>query len=135
MNECINCGSSKTIPVREGEDDRREPDYIGCKSCSTMVRPHLLQEKETAEYGQIRLEDWETRRLRIGNQHSDHLSIIEWQVVKGAAHYYEVTDWTAKVDSTLTMDENVGLMEQFGTSNNKTTLREMKSPVQYRSRG
>jgi hypothetical protein len=64
----------------------------------------------------------------IGNQHSPKPTNIEWQVIKGAALYYGVSDWMSKADSTLTAEENVSLMEQHGTQNNETTYREMKTP-------
>lgn len=51
----------------------------------------------------------------MGNQNDDNLTLIEWQVVKGAAVYYEVTDWTSKVDTSLTYEENANLMAQYGT--------------------
>jgi hypothetical protein len=66
----------------------------------------------------------------VGNQNNQKLSIVEWQCVKGAAMYYGVRDWKAKADSTLTAEENVSLMEQYGTRNNRTTMRKMKSEIE-----
>lgn len=134
-DECVNCGSTQTIPVWEDPEDHGEaqPDYVGCTSCSTMVRPHLLPEDEE-NYGQRSLTAYELQRLRTGNQHSDELSVIEWQVVKAAAEYHGIQDWTAKVDASLTMDENVGLMERYSTQGGGATLREMKSPFEYKAR-
>jgi hypothetical protein len=79
--------------------------------------------------GQARLTDDEIARLPTGNQHSDDPTIIEWQCVKAAAIHYGVRDWTAKADSTLTHEENVSLMEQYGTENNETTVREMAHTI------
>jgi len=138
MNECIECGAPDTIPVWENPEDHdeRDPDYIGCTNCSTMVRSHLLpQDEDGPDFGQAPLSPHEISRLKTGNQHSDELTVIEWRVVKGAACYYGVRDWTSKVDGTLTMDENVGLMEKYGSENKETSLRMMKSPLEYRSRG
>jgi hypothetical protein len=55
-------------------------------------------------------------RLPLGNQHDDKPTLIEWQVVKAAAKYYGVTDWTAKVDTSLTYEENVKRMKNLGTN-------------------
>lgn len=52
----------------------------------------------------------------MGNQNDDNLTLIQWQVVKGAAVYYEVTDWTSKVDTSLGLSENVNLMQKYGTN-------------------
>ena len=130
MNECIECGSKRTIPAweQEGDHGERPPDYIGCPNCSRMVRPHLLSEDESPP-SQAKLTEGEVRRLSTGNQHSSALSVIEWQVVKGAAVEKGVSNWTDKVDGMLTVDENVGLLEKFATDGSGKTLREMKSPI------
>jgi len=135
MNECINCGSSQTIPVWEEVEDAGEthPDYVGCTNCSTMVRPHLVPEEEKRSFGQARLSKHEIGRLKTGNQHSSELTVIDWQVVKAAAIHYGVRDWTSKVDGSLTSSENVGLMEEYGSRNKETSLRMLKSPGEYRS--
>jgi hypothetical protein len=52
----------------------------------------------------------------MGNQNDDELTLIEWQCVKAAAVYYEVTDWTSKVDTSLTYEENIDRMAQLGTN-------------------
>jgi len=74
--------------------------------------PHCGQ---SIKIGQARLTDEEIRRLPIGNQNDDDPTLIEWQCVKGAAVYYDVTDWTAKVDTSLTYSENIDLMVAKGT--------------------
>lgn len=135
---CPNCGEdrdSQLIPVWQEKDQYEadeQPDFIGCTSCHRMYRPYLLRDEDDEIPPQARLTDHEISRMPIGNQHTDQLSIIEWQVVKGAAVYYGVSDWTSKADSTLTAEENVSLMERYGHKNNTTTLRNMKSPGEYK---
>jgi len=57
--------------------------------------------------GQATLTDHEISRLKVGNQYSEYPSIIEWQCVKAAAIHYNIPDWTSKVDSSLTYEENI----------------------------
>ena len=80
---------------------------------------------EGHKIGQAHLTTYEVNRLPTGNQHSDTPTVVQWQVVKGAAIHYGVRDWTSRVDSTLTYDENVALMERYGTKNNESTVRDM----------
>jgi hypothetical protein len=75
--------------------------------------PHCDQK---LKIGQAPLSSYERRRLPLGNQHDDDLTLIEWQVVKAAAQYFGVTDWTSKVDTSLSYRENVKRMERIGTS-------------------
>lgn len=76
--------------------------------------------------GQARLTDAEKARLTVGNQESEGLTIIEWQVVKAAARRYRVPDWTSIADSALSMDENVALMKRHGTAEGAgPTMREL----------
>lgn len=130
MDECIECGCEQIIPVWEREDDHgeRPPDYIGCPNCSRMIRPHLLSERESG-HGQAKLTEGEVRRLKTGNQHSDALSVIQWQAIKGIAIGKGVTNWTEKVDGMLTVEENIGLLEKYATNGSGKTLREIKSPI------
>lgn len=66
--------------------------------------------------GQALLTDHELSRLRTRNQHGgDGLTVVEWQVVKGAAMAYQVQDWTAVADASLTYEENVDLMRRRST--------------------
>lgn len=76
---------------------------------------------------QVELTDHEIGRLGVGNQHTDWPSVIEWQVVKGAAARYEVSDWTAVADPSLTYAENVELMRRSSTNPRAgaPTMREM----------
>lgn len=76
-----------------------------CPHCNQKIR-----------FGQERLTEHERERLPLGNQHTDTPTNIEWRTVKGAAMYYEVSDWTSKVDTSLTCDENVNLMAKHGTN-------------------
>lgn len=63
--------------------------------------------------GQALLTEHELRRLPTRNQHGGRgLTVVEWQVVKGAAHFYEVPDWTAHADGSLSYGENVELMRR-----------------------
>lgn len=136
---CPNCGASdsQVVPVWEDmsryEDDE-QPKFLGCKDCNRMMHTRYLRDEDDEIPPQTKLtqdeRDWLAARDMVGNQHSNRLSIIEWQCIKGAAVYYGVEDWRSKADSTLTAEENVTLMEQAGTLNNESTMREMKSRVQ-----
>jgi hypothetical protein len=73
----------------------------------------------------------------MGNQNDDNLTLIQWQVVKGAAKYYDVTDWTSKVDTSLGLSENVNLMEKHGTNMNVKggrTVRDIGAKEQTETR-
>lgn len=75
--------------------------------------------------GQSKLEPHELDRLEIGNQHTDDLSVISWQCCKAAAVRYGVPDWTSIADSTLTREENIGLMERHATRNGGPSMKEI----------
>lgn len=140
MSECPNCGAreSKVLPVYEHEDnqedDSEQPKYIACKSCHRLMVTRYLRSEDDETPPQAHLSqhdrDWLASRGMVGNQNNQKLSIVGWQCIKGAALYYGVRDWKAKADSTLTVDENVSLMEQYGTRNNRTTIRKMKPQVE-----
>lgn len=137
---CPNCGAgeSQVLPVYEHEDKRQNngehPNFIACKSCHRLMRPDLLRDEDDELPPQARLtqdeRDWLAARDMVGNQHSDRLSIIEYQCIKGAAVYYGVKDWRSTCDSTLTAEENVSLMEQHGTKHNESTMRDMKPQIE-----
>lgn len=74
-----------------------------------------IKEQRRPSLGQARLSEHEMGRFRLGNQYTDRLTLIELQCIKAAAMYYEVSDWTSKVDRTLTYEENIELMRQRGT--------------------
>lgn len=76
---------------------------------------------------QSTLTSQEMASLPIGNQHTSHPTLIEWQCVKGAAIESGVRDWLAQVDRTLTYEENVTLMQKKGTKGDEgRTMRELK---------
>jgi len=105
MNGCPNCGSgeSQVLPVYE-DDERREageqPTFIACKSCNKLMRTRYLRDQDNEIPPQATLtkaeRKWLSARGMVGNQHSNKLSIIEWQCLKGAALYFGVSDWKAK---------------------------------------
>ena len=133
---CPNCGTDDDdalhpIWEREAERHQCQPDYVGCTNCHQMHRPDLLRDGDEQIPPQAELTDHEISRLSIGNQHTNRLSIVEWQCVKGAALFYGVRDWTAKVDSTLTAEENISLMERHGSRHKTTTMRELRTPGEY----
>lgn len=74
--------------------------------------------------GQARLTDQEIARLPMGNQHTNW-NVVRWQCVKAAALEYGVLDWTSKVDTSLTYEENIALMENRATQNGGPTMRQM----------
>lgn len=87
--------------------------------------------------GQARLTSHEISRLPMGNQYDDNLTLIEWQVVKGAAVFHEVEDWTSKIDTSLTYEENVSLMEKYGhaeSGSSGPTMRDLAAKEQARMR-
>lgn len=97
-----------------------------CKCCGQSI-----------PIGQEFLTDDEKRRLPIGNQHDNDSTLIEWQCVKAAAMYYSVTDWTSRVDTSLTYEENIDLMAQFGTdleSRGGATLKDLAAEEKEKMR-
>lgn len=87
--------------------------------------------------GQANLTEYEVQCLPMGNQNDDNLTLIQWQVVKGAAKYHDVTDWTSKVDTSLGLSENVNLMEKHGTNMNAEggrTVRDVGAKEQTETR-
>jgi hypothetical protein len=137
MDECVNCGAAPAnlIPVWEEMDKyeaEQEPRYVGCTRCHTMVDTRLFKDRDEERPSQAELTSYERRTLAakdaVGNQNNDLLTIIEWQVVKGAALEYGVRDWLSKADPNLTLGENLGLMERYGTRSNDTTLRDSRAP-------
>ena len=69
--------------------------------------------EEEEEHGQATLTDSEINRLNTTNQFGkDGLTVVQWQAVKGKAISNGITDWTSKVDSSLSYHENLSLMEE-----------------------
>jgi hypothetical protein len=133
MSGCPNCGASddRLLPVWEdpqSDAGETQPKFLGCPSCHQLLRTAFQRDGDDETPPQAQLTDTEIARLPIGNQNDGTpLTLIEWQCVKGAAVRYGVRDWTAKVDPTLTKDENVTLMERLATYESQTTLRERKT--------
>jgi len=139
MSRCPNCGAaeSETLPVWKDAEQREsnsQPTFIGCTSCHKLMRTRYLRDQDDETPPQAALtqreRDWLAARNMVGNQHTPRLSIVEYRVIKGAAVYFGVSDWRSKVDSTLTAEENVSVMEAHGTDNNVSTLRELRSSVE-----
>jgi hypothetical protein len=87
--------------------------------------PHCSQ---SLPFGQTALTPHEKERLPLGNQYTKW-NVIRWRSVKGAAEYFDVQDWTAKVDPELSYDENLALMMRSGVNPNrphKQTLRKQR---------
>jgi hypothetical protein len=82
---------------------------VGCPHCGQML-----------PIGQVPLTDAEKSRLPLGNQNTKW-NIVRWRAVKGAAQYFDVSDWTAQVDPELSYDENIALMMEKGHSPNLPT--------------
>jgi len=81
--------------------------------------------------GQAELTKKEIKRLPMGNQNTKW-NVIRWQAVKGAAMYYEVSDWTSVADSVLSYRENIALMAQHGTNveaNGGKTMRQISEKI------
>lgn len=75
---------------------------------------------------QLHLNRHELGRLELGNQHTKW-NVIRWQAVKGEAARYGVTDWTSKIDSSLSYRENLALMRKLSTTaRGGPTLRELE---------
>ena len=143
MDECPNCGADEANVIPVWDDGQTpyedQPRYIACKQCHKIAETQLLRSEDAETPPQARLtkdeRDWLAARDMVGNQNNEKLTIIEWQALKGAAIYYGVTDWRMKADSTLSLEENVSLMEQYGTQNNESTMRQLKSKVNHDATG
>lgn len=71
-----------------------------------------MSEKE-GKTGQATLTNKEIQKLNTTNQHGkEGLTVIQYQSLKAKAIENGVTDWTNKVDGTLTYRENLKLMER-----------------------
>lgn len=68
----------------------------------------------------------EIRRVPIGNQNNDDMSLIEYEMLKGKANRCGVRDWLSAIDFDLTYEENISLLEKQATQGqNKPTMREL----------
>jgi hypothetical protein len=106
----------EALPEDYAEDIEKEFDRYRTEVQTVSNEPDKI--------GQAQLTKSEQRLLPMGNQHTKW-NLIRWQVVKAAAIHHGVIDWTSKVDTSLTYEENVQLMKKHGTNNNTTTMREM----------
>lgn len=80
--------------------------------------------KEPDKIGQATLTSREIEQLPTGNQHSDTPTVVEWQVVKAAAIHYNVRDWISRVDSSLSYEENVSLLESLSDGDREMAVEE-----------
>jgi hypothetical protein len=76
---------------------------------------------------QIELSRYEIRRLPIGNQHTEDMSIIEYRALKGYAYDKGVSDWISHIDTSCTYRENLGLLDRQATYNSDQTMRQLAS--------
>jgi len=106
----------EALPEDYAEDIEKEFDRYRTELQTVSDEPDKI--------GQSQLTESEQRLLPMGNQHTKW-NLIRWQVVKAAAIHHGVIDWTSKVDTSLTYEENVRLMQEHGTDNNTTTMREI----------
>ena len=75
----------------------------------------------------------EIRRVPIGNQNNDDMSLIEYEMLKGKANRCGVNDWLSAIDFDLTYEENISLLEKQATQGRKKpTMRELAHLWQFR---
>jgi len=93
------------------------------KEISKFETETSMLSTEEEKIGQARLTEQEVDRLPTKNQHGGKygLTVVQWQSVKGCAMHYRVTDWTAKIDPELSVEENKEIMRKEGKGE---TLRE-----------
>lgn len=71
----------------------------------------LSEEREKT--GQASLTSREVQKLNTTNQHGkEGLTVIQYQCLKAKAIENGVSDWTSKVDNSLSYNENMALMER-----------------------
>lgn len=93
------------IPTEFHEDVLEEFDKY-------RIESSRMSDKEN-KIGQATLTDGEVSRLKTTNQHGDDgLTVIEYQSIKAKAIENGITDWTSKVDGSLSYYENMSLMER-----------------------
>ena len=99
--------------------ERRIEDRLGDDNVEAIVKDEFAKfstevefmSEDESKYGQARLTDSEIEHLPIGNQHNDVPSIIEWQAVKAVAIRNNIPDWISRIDSSLSYEENMSLLE------------------------
>ena len=68
--------------------------------------------EDEEKHGQATLTDSEINKLNTTNQFGNNgLTVVQWQAVKGKAISNGITDWTSKIDSSLSYHENLSLVE------------------------
>lgn len=73
----------------------------------------MPEEIESDKAGQASLTDREIERTPTTNQHGDNgFTVVQLQAIKAKAIQNDVSDWTKKIDKTLTYEENKQLMER-----------------------
>lgn len=82
-----------------------------CPHCGQRIR-----------IGQQQLTPAEKSRFDWSGDPHGSPNIIEAQIAKAAADYYDVSDWTAQWDPDLTPGENVALMRERA----EPTMRELR---------
>lgn len=79
------------------------------------------------DIGQATLTSRELRLAPTANQHSEKgFTTIELQCIKAAAIKYRVGDWVHRIDKTLTYEENIEKMKNYGDK------RDMREIQEYR---
>jgi len=75
---------------------------------------------------QVPLTDNEVRMLPVGNQNTDDMSMIEYEMLKGRAAEVGVNNWLSVIDTSLMYEENMWLIEKNGVcGERKPTMREL----------
>ena len=104
-----------TLSVLEGRLKHEIPSEFH----NDIEREFAKFEMETARVspndektGQATLTRDEIEKLPTTNQHGNGgLTVVQWQVVKGVAMKYGITDWVQKVDGRLKVSENIEMLE------------------------
>lgn len=92
------------VPSQFHSDIAREFDKF-------EIERSRMSENEN-KVGQATLTSNEISRLNTTNQHGeDGLTVVHYQSIKAKAIKNDITDWTSKVDSTLSYHENMQIME------------------------
>lgn len=79
------------------------------------------------DIGQSTLTHREIERAPTTNQHGKQgFTVIELQCIKAAAIKYGIDDWLMEMDSSLSYEENVNLMESKGSERSMRELAEIR---------
>lgn len=72
-----------------------------------------VAQAEPQEYKIVpaKLTSAEKSQLPIGNQHTQSPTPFQWRKVKGYAIFYNISNWTDKVDASCTIPENIEILE------------------------